>query len=307
MPEMTTVCGRRSAEAVGLADAHAHLWIAPGVHGAPVLNDEAMALAEIADFATVGGSLLIDCQPGTCGRDGRILARLSRSTGVMIVAATGFHLARYYAEGAGPWALDADAAFELFVRELSHGLEEAPDVRAGVVKTAWTGQGGHEKGLMGAALAAAGEAHCGVVVHTEAGRAVEGLVRLVEDCRFAPHRVQFSHIDKRSDHALHHDLAAAGYLLGYDTFLRPKYHPECGVWPLLHDLIAAGFSRQITLGLDLVDSVSWYTRGGPGLRWLGTEAAARLGRDGVDDTSIRALLGGNVARLLGGNHDQPEG
>ena len=304
---MTTVCGRRSTDAVGLADAHTHLWIAPGVRGAPILNDEAMALAEICDFATVEGSLLVDCQPGACGRDGRVLARLSRSSGVMIVAATGFHLARYYHADAGPWAMDADAAFELFVRELSQGLQEAPDVRAGVVKTAWTGQGGHENALMEAALAAARETHSGVVAHTEAGHAVETFVRLVEGCGFPPDRVQISHIDKRPDCVLHHDLATAGFVLGYDTFLRPKYHPECGVWPLVRDLIAAGFSRQITLGLDLVDSGSWHARGGPGLRWLGTAAAARLGREGVNDVARRALLGGNVARLLGGYNEQPEG
>ncbi len=305
-----TVSGPRRAADIGIADAHAHLWIAPRVPGAPALTDPALALAELADFALMGGSLVVDCQPGDCGRDGRVLARLARESPVAVVAATGFHLARYYPAGEGPWALGADASRALFERELRAGLDEAPAVRAGVVKAAWTGDGsGLEQDLMRAALEAAHRADAAVVIHTEAGTAVEGLVRLVEGSGLSPARVQLSHIDKRPDPALHRDLARAGYALGYDTFLRPKYDPERHVWPLLRAMIADGLWPWVTLGLDLVDAASWHVRGGPGLRALSVDVLARLRREGVGDTIARALTGGNVARLLGraGRVDEERG
>ncbi len=295
-----TVAGPQPAADVGVADAHAHLWIAPRVPGAPALTDATLALSELIDFADAGGALVVDCQPGGCGRDGRVLARLARESPVAVVAATGFHLARYYPVGEGPWALGGDLSRTLFERELRQGLDEAPAVRAGVVKVAWTGDGGVlERELMRAALEAARRADAGVVVHTEAEAAVEGLVRLVEEVGLTPARVQLSHIDKRPDPALHRELARAGYVLGYDTFLRPKYDPERRVWPLLRAMIADGLWSQVTLGLDLVDVASWRVRGGPGLRALAVDVLARLRREGVADAIGRALSGGNVARLLG--------
>lgn len=284
-----TVLGPIDAGRVGVADAHGHAWIASDVPTAPVLDDEEAARVELTDFAEAGGTLLVDCQPGGCGRDGRVLARLSQGSGVALVAATGFHLARYYPHGVGPWALDDERALDLFTRELSQGLDEARDVRAGVVKTAWTGGGDQEEGLMRAALTAARRVGAGVVVHTEAGQEVEALARLIEDCGVAPGRVQISHVDKRPDLDLHRELARAGYVLGYDTFLRPTYEPERHVWPLLRAMIAEGLWRHVTLGLDLANGTAWRAHGGPGRRWLPSVALPRLRRDGVDDIAIQAL------------------
>jgi len=294
-----TVAGPRPAADVGVADAHAHLWIAPRVPDAPALTDPALALAELADFAAAGGTLVVDCQPGGCGRDGRVLARLTQVSTVAVVAATGFHLARYYPAGEGPWALGGDASRIQFERELRQGLAEEPTVRAGVVKAAWTGDGGDaERDLMRAALEAAQRAAAAVVVHTDAGAAVEGLVRLVDDSGLTPARVQLSHIDKRPDAALHRDLARAGYVLGYDTFLRPKYDPERHVWPLLRAMIADGLWPHITLGLDLVDAASWHVRGGAGLRAVGRRAGppAPRGRGRRDRTRSRRRQRGALPR-----------
>jgi hypothetical protein len=46
------------------------------------------------------------------------------------------------------------------------------------------------------------------------------------------------HVDKRPDVGLHRELARAGVLLGYDTFGRPKYNPDQGVWQLIPALVA---------------------------------------------------------------------
>jgi phosphotriesterase-related protein len=297
--EIQTVRGLVPAANVGHVDAHSHIWIGRGVSGAPVLADEEAARAELEDFNSTGGSLVIDCQPGDIGRDGRVLGRLAGSTAVAIVASTGFHLERYYAPGSGPWAVSDDTALALFEQELREGLKEAPEARAGVIKSAWTGRGGRGEALIRVCLQAARRSDVGMVVHTERGADVEMLVRLVEEHSVSPGRVQLSHVDKRPDHGLHRDLARAGYLLGYDTFLRPKYHPEEHVWPLLRFMIAEGLWKQVTLGLDLVDVRDWHVWGGCGLRAIPTVVLPRLRREGVSDEAVKDLGGGNAARLLG--------
>jgi phosphotriesterase-related protein len=231
-----------------------------------------------------------------------VLARLMRDSGIAIVASTGFHLREWYRPGAGPWAGPA-GALELFLGELKDGLVEEPAVRAGVVKCAWTGaDDGAERELMAAALTAARTADTGVVVHTERGAHVERLCETVLDAGLAPERVQLSHVDKRPDPGLHLELARAGFVLGYDTFLRPKYDPERHVWPLLRTLVDEGLWRHVTLGLDLVDTSAWRVCGGPGLRTLPRELVPRLRREGADGRALRALAGGNAIRMLGGNH-----
>nr|MDQ2829091.1 phosphotriesterase [Chloroflexota bacterium] len=92
MTHLTTVTGPLAADAVGVAEAHGHVWIDAPVAGAPALTDEQAAAAELALFNAAGGTLVVDCQPGGCGRDGRVLARLSAQSGVAVVAASGFHL-----------------------------------------------------------------------------------------------------------------------------------------------------------------------------------------------------------------------
>jgi 5-phospho-D-xylono-1,4-lactonase len=110
--------------------------------------------------------------------------------------------------------------------------------------------------------------------------------------------VQVSHIDKRPDRELHRSLARAGFVLGFDTFARPKYDPERRAWPLLLGLVEDGLAGQVTLGLDLADAGDWNVRGGPGLTLL-SALAERLRAEGVDAADVAALAGGNALRLVG--------
>lgn len=301
MIEVQTVLGPRDGERLKVVDAHAHLWISGVPAGRPVLADEKLAAEELHDARAAGSSALVDCQPGGCGRDARVLRWLMAESGVAIVASTGFHLRGWYRPGAGPWA-DTSAALELFLDELTEGLREERDARAGVVKCAWTGEEDEEeRELIAAGLEAARAADVGLVVHTERGAHVERLCELVREAGVAPGRVQLSHIDKRPDPGLHLELARAGFVLGYDTFLRPKYRPEENAWVLLRELLAEGLWRQVTLGLDLVDQADWRVCGGPGLRTLPRDLLARLRREGAGEHALRALAGRNAIRMLAGN------
>ena len=207
MTSIQSVSGPAVTESIRCADAHGHLWISKGVEQAPALDDERASLSELSSFAEAGGGLILDCQPGICGRDGSVLARLAASTTVTIVASTGFHLQKYYVGGTGPWSQSAEEAERVFRDELCHGLSEAPGVKAGSIKTAWGGTGGREDELLLAALDVAMSVGVGMTVHTEMGVGVERLATLIVDSGVAPNRVQLSHVDKRPDIGLHADRA----------------------------------------------------------------------------------------------------
>lgn len=300
-----TVLGPRPDRPVGVVDAHAHLWIRPpdGIQApnVPVLADMPAIVAELAAFRAAGGSGAVDCQPPGTGRDPERLAALSRATGLDVVAATGFHLERYYPPGSWTWTASADALADRFTAELTLGME-SPDGRrtphlAGVIKAAHPGTLTDPRylRLFSAACEASRRTGAAILVHTEQGRGVEGLAEYFVREGLPPSRVVLCHMDKRPDRVLHRELANAGFLLEFDTFLRPKYEPEVRVWPLLEALLQEGLAGAIACALDLADGAQWRFRsGGPGMLGLIEIVRPRLERMGVAQAQITALLGGNI-------------
>jgi len=305
---ITTVLGPVAPEELGITDAHSHVWIEPVVGAtpdAPVLNDEGPIVQELIRYRAAGGGAIVDCQPGGCGRNGRILPTLSRASGVHLIACTGFHRRLYYPPDPPLWQMSAAAAAELFIAELTDALRETKDtaepVRAGFIKIAGEASlDATPRHLLEAAAAACRATGCAIEMHTEKGTAVEAFLQFFLDQGVAPQRLVFCHVDKRPDFAFHQAIAQSGAMLEYDTFFRPKYNPEQTVWPLLEKMIAAGLEGQIALATDMADSAMWSTFGGqPGMAAFITQIQARLVGWGLAAATIQALTGGNIAHRLG--------
>jgi len=285
-------------------DAHEHTWIdaPPAAVGAglPSLTRAAEVTRELTVFARDGGGALIDCQPPDCGRDLERMRDHQRRSGVAIVASTGFHLRSWYQPDAPLWHRPADVAEQRFESELADG-------DAGVVKMAHDGDAGDPRvrALLRAGARAATAADVPMVVHTERGAAVEELADLLIAEGADPGRVLLCHIDKRPDVGLHHDLALTGFRLEYDTFVRPRYSPDQGVWPLLEAMVSRGHARSIAVGLDLADPALWGFAGGPGLRCLTHDIPLRLRAMGVDDGDVAALVGGTALELIATGDREP--
>jgi 5-phospho-D-xylono-1,4-lactonase len=307
---VTTVNGPLAPAALGVTDAHQHVWIAPVAGGpadAPLLSDRDVIIVGLTAYRAAGGGGLLDCQPGGCGRDGRVLAELSRLTGVPIVACAGYHLARYYPPDFWLWGATAEAARDTFVAEIVDGLAETRDtdrpVRAGFIKIAIPADPAELPVALWEAAAAASRDTCVVLlVHTEAGAAAELIVTRLLGYGAAADRLVICHIDKRPDFGLHRELAQAGILLEYDTFFRPKYDPERNVWSLLQRMAAAGLAGQIAIGTDLAGMAFWHEIGPAGLPGA---IVSRLRALGFDPATVRCLTGGNIAdRLAIGESDK---
>lgn len=310
-PTVTTVLGPVPVHAIGLTDAHNHVWIdvpAGVAPGAPVLNDYGASLRELLLFHQAGGRALLDFQPYACGRDARILRKLGRESGVHLITCTGFHLRKYYPPASPLWELSAEAACDLFVREITQGTEEtlserdAPPVRAGFIKAACEATlEASQRHLFEAAASAARQTGAMVAVHTEKGASAERIVDFFYRQGLPPGRLMLCHIDKRPDLHLHQELAQAGVLLEYDTFFRPQYHPEEKLWPLLEAMGKADLFGSIALATDLADLSMWASTGkGPGLASLPSIIHTRLLERGFSPAGVQAMLGENVLQRLAG-------
>jgi len=87
--------------------------------------------------------------------------------------------------------------------------------------------------------------------------------------------------------------------LGYDTFVRPRYDPEHGVWRLVKAMVAEGLEDHIAICLDLALASMWQQYGGhPGMLILPQQIVPRLREEGLPETAIRKLTGQNIARYL---------
>lgn len=303
---LLTVTGPVDSAQAGITDAHNHVWIAPVADVAstgPVLDNEQAITSELVAYREAGGGTIIDCQPGECGRDGRVLKRLAQSSGVNIVACTGFHLRRYYPQPHPFFDLTAEAAYQHFVGEITGRLAETDEtdpVRAGFIKIACEESLAKSPlNLIEGAVAASCETGAAIEVHTEKGADAERIAQTMADFGLPLTRLVLCHVDKRPDFAFHHEMAQQGIMLEYDTFYRAKYQPDANVWPLLAQMIEAGLASQIAIATDMAEAAMWSSMGnGPGLTALITQIVPRLRAMGGDDTTVNQLVGTNIAGRL---------
>ena len=267
---------------------------------------------ELIYYRLAGGTTIVDCQPGGCGRDGRVLLRLSQESGVNIISATGFHLPKYYSSDYWIYRASADQAETYFISEIKRGLLETlqleTPIKAGLIKIACQSRlQDTPQALLEAAAGACLETGIAIEAHTEKGSDAESFVDFLLRKGVPAERLVICHIDKRPDSGLHHDLATAGILLEYDTFYRPKYEPEKNLWPLIQRMITDGLEDFIALATDMAEAELWSLFGnGPGLGGFLTIIAPRLKALGLN-SSLDKLLGGNIARRLAMPYEHFEG
>lgn len=301
------VTGLIPCERMGVCDAHNHVWI-EGFAGSdpanPVLDQFDHIRDELADYKKAGGSAILDCQPGGCGRNGLRLRDLSEASGVNIVACTGFHRRKYYPPNAALWKMSSHSAADLFIKELTSSLEESADdahpIKAGFIKISLEGRWEDcPLPYLEAAAEAASKTGYLIEIHTEKGALAPEIVEYFSGRGVSAGRLVICHIDKRPDFGLHAELAAAGALLEYDTFFRAKYEPETRLWPLIDCMVAAGLGESVALATDMAEKEMYRSiGGGPGLASLPRTITPRLRERGIPEADITWLTGGNIARRL---------
>jgi phosphotriesterase-related protein len=277
-----------------------------GKPGNPVLDNKEAITLELKEFLKSGGSTILDCQPGGCGRDANILVELSHESQVNIVACAGFHRRQYYPSDYPMFNASAQTWTDYILRELNEGMEETVDqpvkIKAGFIKIAIeeSVETTPQSALEGSADAAR-EACAAIEIHTEKGNAAMEVVEYFNKKGVANSQIILCHMDKLMNLNLHKELAKAGILLEYDTFFRPKYSPEENLWILIDEMTKAGLSYRVALATDMAESALYHNLGGgPGLASLPGVIRSRLTKMHIPENNIQQMLGENISRRLAG-------
>ncbi|GAB3127213.1 phosphotriesterase family protein [Glaciibacter psychrotolerans] len=127
MTFVRTVSGDLAPAELGRVNYHEHLFQVSPLLVGDELNDEAASGVEAALLCGSGFDAMIDATPIGVGRDPESLARISRATGLRIVATTGAHREAHY--GPDHWLRQTtvDERAALFTDDLLLGMPQRDD------------------------------------------------------------------------------------------------------------------------------------------------------------------------------------
>ena len=310
-----TVLGDVDVSDLGVTNAHEHVMICGDLIVVKEpdfrLDDSEKAIEELSDFHSFGGGTVIDAAPIGIGRDPDALIRISRESKVKIIAATGFHKARYYLDTHWRFRYSVEQITQLLVDEIETGMEQnsyiGPLIQrsracAGVIKVASDYQLINSASRVAFQAAAAAHTKTGapVLTHTEMGTMAMAQLQSLQALGVQPDHLILSHMDRNPDLSLHIEAAQAGAFLEYDGPGRIKYFPESSLLELMRGMFEAGLGGQILLGGDTARRSYWKSYGGgPGIAYILEHFVARMRREGFSQQEIDVLLIHNPARALG--------
>lgn len=299
MSRVRTVLGDIRPGALGVCDAHDHLFLRSPQLPGQELDDVTAARAELAAFRAAGGAAVVQWTPYGMGRRAADLAALSRATGVRIVCATGLHQAAHYA----PESLDRLAGGRLaglFVRELTEGIGTT-GVRAGLIKVAggFHGLDAHARRTMAAAAEAHHATGATIAVHLELGTGALDVLDLLCGVLEVPaERVVLGHLNRSPDPVTHRQAAASGCWLAFDGPSRAHHATDWRMPEAVRELAEAGFGDRLLLGGDTVVAGARSVDGGPGMPYLLRRVRGRLA-EAVGAELVDRMLGEHPGRAFG--------
>lgn len=301
-----TVAGDIPATQLGHTQCHEHIWLrkGPGYEMNPALcmDDYSRSLQELKDYRLAGGATIVDAQPGGYGRDAAKLLQLRNASGVNIITVTGFHKRCFLEESALP-QLSETALVDRFSREITDGMPECPETKAGMVKAAWD-DGGLEdyvnQKLFSAVAATAAQTAAPVLIHTEKDTKVFQMLKLFESYGVVPSRILICHLDRTiPDPGLHKEVMSAGCYLCYDSVNRLKYVSHAQELALIGRMCEASFDDHIVLSLDTTAArLRSYGAKDMGLDYLLKDYKNMMLCAGIPEKSIQKMYKTNAAQIL---------
>ncbi|HET9416729.1 MAG TPA: aryldialkylphosphatase [Candidatus Limnocylindria bacterium] len=308
-PQVMTVTGPMPASALGVVDAHDHLFLHTPALPGDEFQDLERSTAEAREGRGSGIGTIVDMTPIGLGRRPDLLRAVSEATGMPIIGATGYHRDAHYPPGHWVHETAVEQLADRVVRDLEVGMhpadwadpDAAPDVaRAGVIKAGASYHHASDAELRRLEACAIGSLRGGVaiLVHTEIGTFGHEIVDVLTGFGVAPGRIILAHLDRNPDAELHAEIAARGVYLEYDTMGRTKYRPDSELLDLVAAMVGAGHGGRLLFGQDIGRrSMLRAYGGGPGLRYLMETFVPRVRRR-IGDDATDAILVANPARAF---------
>jgi phosphotriesterase-related protein len=264
---------------------------------------------DLGDFREEGGLTFVDLSGVGLGRDIELYRLLEKSTGVNVVACTGF----WAQLGVPPYfqVRDIDYHTEMYVREITEGIGTSGG-KAGIIKLGhWrTGLNTWEEMHFRAGARAAKKTGCAVTTHGV--EAAEAHLEVLLSEGLEPERIIIGHLDSFHAEDFERDkrLGKKGAWLGYDHATTyptwsPMHYAASDEWRAdrVKAMIDAGFLNQLIISAD-VNSISLgWQRSAP---FTGKTVVAdllrlflpKLRRSLVTEDQIRTMLVDNPRKAL---------
>jgi phosphotriesterase-related protein len=274
-----------------------------------LLDDEAMAVDELARYRVAGGRTLVDTTPIGVGRDPRALQRISRDTGVRVIMGTGWYVEQCQPPDVAH--LSEDALADIMVREIELGVDDT-GIRAGLIGEIGC-EGPTERELKVLRAAARAQSRTGAMlsihqVHRPGSPdGQHHLLDVVEACGGDVLRTVLGHMDRTgAEPDLQRSLLERGATIEYDLFGYEQSHanwqrePPSDRQRILDfvRLIEAGFRDQLVVAQDICFKTMTVRHGGWGYAHILRRVVPGMFALGMTPDDVDAILVRNPARLL---------
>ncbi len=266
---------------------------------------------ELADLRErFGLALVIELTCRGMGRDLVALARISRASGVPVVAGTGWYHERFHPAEVGSACVQELA--DILVEEITGGLG-GDGVLPGVIGEVGShgrAPSGPEVRTLTAAARAAVTTGLSLATHAQLGVGGPAQLEVLTSAGLAPYRISVGHQDLLDDPVVHRELAAAGAYVAFDTIGKEHYQSDATRLRSLLALLEAGYADRALLSCDISRHSYLAGAGGQGYGHLFRSFLPRLRAAGADEELIDLLTRRNPLRFLtggdGGRHGAAE-
>lgn len=275
-----------------------------------VLDDEGVAIRELAAFVATGGGTIVDATVPGIGRDPEALARISRAAGVQIVMGSGAYVGPTHPPEMSE--LDEVAIANLLLNEW-HGGVGSTGIRPGFIGElgcSWPLQE-RERVVLRATARVQRATGAALMVHPGRDRAAPGeIVRVLETAGASLDRVAIAHLDRTIiEPGGLLELARTGVYLEFDCFgLEGSYYPfdptkatlsDAQRLDLVRGVLDAGLERQVLVSQDICTKHRLAAYGGHGYGHLLGDVLPWMWQRGFSLAETTMLVVSNPARLLG--------
>jgi phosphotriesterase-related protein len=320
---VNTVLGPLETSKIGFALMHDH--IVASIGGVPQIYPELLGkdykeriVKGLVAAKQVGVNTVVDAAPMNLGRDVKILAEVSRISGVNIICCSGWYLDLPPFLG----TFDADQFAQIFAREIREGIE-GTNIKAGILKSAADFEGvtpGIELVLRGVARA---QLMTGVpiMLHSYSqGQVGRQQIPILKEEGVDLRRVKLDHSTDTTDMEYLTWMLDQGCYLGMDRLPGIHVPPKASVSSegrikTIKALIDAGYGSRLLLGHDaclvstLFDTISdadkkKLEKDNPyGFSYISKVVIPKLRDWGVSEKNIQMLVVDNPRRFFEGNPD----
>lgn len=303
MAHIMTVTGPLEAAALGVTLMHEHVILdhEKSYRGGFVarLEDPDVAVEELGRFRDAGGSALVELTTGDIGRDPALLRRIAESSGVHIVASTGYYTEQVYRPEV--YELTVDRLAQRMIDEITVGIADT-GVRAGIIGELGTFRR-HitpaEERVFRAAARAQQETGVAISTHTYWGGEL-GIeqARVLVDEGVAPDRIVIGHLGDRRDNDHYARIGDEGVWLQFDHIGKSEYLADRQRARMIADMVRRGFTDRLLLSCDVSYRSELATFGGIGYAHLPSVFVPLLREEGLDEATIATILVDNPRRVL---------